>query len=292
MVEQGLKDEYIFNCFGKIRHKSEELYAITRIFHRLDDLDLEFVCQQKVRKSDGELYLVDLFFPQLSIFLEVNEAYHIEQEQANHDKFRMQQIWEITGWEAHIISTHVGIERVNKKIDAFIEILRSKKRNLQQSGQFKPWIMSPVEKAALIKKRNYLSVTFNDCLPTQADVTRLFGANHQQWMKGSFPYRKPFAVVDKMVWFPKLYQHSVWTNELSTDGQTIFERLTTRATIALTEDLAITRITFGHYKDPLGKTTYLYVGEFSYDREASTDRERVYRRVANKTDLEPFQIDP
>ena len=95
-----------------------------------------------------------------------------------------------------------------------------------------------------------------------------------------------------MVWFPKLYQHSVWTNELSTDGQSIFERLTSKANIALTEDLPITRITFGHYKDPLGKTTYLYVGEFSYDREASTDTERVYRRVATETDLKPFIIYP
>ena len=53
------KDEFIFQSFRRISNKKEELYVITRIFHLLDDLEIEFVCQQKVRKPDGEIYLVE-----------------------------------------------------------------------------------------------------------------------------------------------------------------------------------------------------------------------------------------
>ena len=87
------KEEFIFRSFRKISNKKEELYVITRIFHLLDDLEIEFVCQQKVRKPDGEIYLVDMFFPQFKIYLEVNEAYHLEETQKLFDKLAIAFFW-------------------------------------------------------------------------------------------------------------------------------------------------------------------------------------------------------
>ena len=43
------KDDYILRSFSKIKHKSWELYVITRIVHLLDDPDLEFICQQLIK---------------------------------------------------------------------------------------------------------------------------------------------------------------------------------------------------------------------------------------------------
>ena len=80
------KEEFIFQSFRRISNKKEELYVITRIFHLLNDLEIEFVCQQKVRKPDDEIYLVDIFFPQFKIYLEVNEAYHLKETQKLFDK--------------------------------------------------------------------------------------------------------------------------------------------------------------------------------------------------------------
>ncbi|MEK9696045.1 MAG: hypothetical protein VW270_09785, partial [Candidatus Poseidoniales archaeon] len=65
------KSSYFVRSLSKISHKGWELYVISRILHLLDDPDIEFVCQQQVRKSDGKRYLVDLYFPQLIMYIEV-----------------------------------------------------------------------------------------------------------------------------------------------------------------------------------------------------------------------------
>ena len=190
---------------------------------RIDDLEIEFVFQQKVRKANGKIYLVDLFFPQFELYLEVNESYHLDDNQKLYDKLRMEQIWEITGWERHVISTEASLSEINHSIQKFVSVLKAKKHNLNDSNEFKQWTASSAEKINQILERGYLSAKLNDHLPKQADVTRLFGANHEEWMKGSYPYRKPFDFMPKMVWFPKLYKHSTWTNQLSVDGKKIIE---------------------------------------------------------------------
>ena len=99
----------------------------------------------------------------------------------------------------------------------------------------------------------------NDHLPKHADVTRLFGANHKEWYKGSYPYSKPFDFIPKMVWFPKLYRHSVWTNQLTEDGSKIIEKKSSGEEIGGERSEEVNKIVFGHYKDPVGKTTYRYM---------------------------------
>ena len=37
------KDEYLLRNFSKITHKKWELFVITRILHRLNDPDIEYV---------------------------------------------------------------------------------------------------------------------------------------------------------------------------------------------------------------------------------------------------------
>ncbi|WP_413475970.1 AbaSI family restriction endonuclease [Hafnia paralvei] len=38
------KDDYILRALSKISHKRWEHYIINRIFHRLNDPELEFLC--------------------------------------------------------------------------------------------------------------------------------------------------------------------------------------------------------------------------------------------------------
>ena len=73
------KKDFILRSFRRISNKKEELYVITRIFHLLNDLEIEFVCQQKVRKPDGKIYLVDIFSLNSNFYLEVNEVHHLEE---------------------------------------------------------------------------------------------------------------------------------------------------------------------------------------------------------------------
>ena len=66
-----LKDDYILRSFSKIKHKSWELYVITRIVHLLDDPEIEFICQQLIKTSGGRRYFADLCFPSLNIYIEI-----------------------------------------------------------------------------------------------------------------------------------------------------------------------------------------------------------------------------
>ena len=69
------KDQYILRNFSKIQHKQWELYIITRIVHNLNDPEIEFVCQQLIKTSDGKRYLADLCFPSLKLYYEIDEAH-------------------------------------------------------------------------------------------------------------------------------------------------------------------------------------------------------------------------
>ena len=50
-----------------------ELYVISRIIHLLDDEEIEFICQQYVKSRSGVGYLIDLCFPQLKLYCEIDE---------------------------------------------------------------------------------------------------------------------------------------------------------------------------------------------------------------------------
>ena len=46
--DNAWKADYIVKSLSKIKYKSWELYVVSRFIHTLDDLDVEFVCQQLV----------------------------------------------------------------------------------------------------------------------------------------------------------------------------------------------------------------------------------------------------
>ena len=77
-----------------------------------------------MRKPDGEIYLVDMFFPQFKIYLEVNEAYHLEEQlliSCNGANL------EITDWERYQITTHTNLIEINRSIEKFVSVLKEKR---------------------------------------------------------------------------------------------------------------------------------------------------------------------
>ena len=68
--------------FSKIDRKGFETYVIARIWNKLDNLDIKIVSQQYV-KRENSYALLDLYFPQIKLGVEVNEAYHLSQPEAD-----------------------------------------------------------------------------------------------------------------------------------------------------------------------------------------------------------------
>ncbi len=80
--------DYILRSLSKISNKKWEHYVINRIYHRLNDPEIEFVCQQCLRKDDNKFYLADLFFPQLGLYLEIDEHHHENDQNKIRDAIR------------------------------------------------------------------------------------------------------------------------------------------------------------------------------------------------------------
>ena len=70
------KVEYLIKTFSRTKRKDYENYILNAVWQKIDCLDLRPVTQQYVKGHDNEYYLIDLYFPQINIGVEVDEAFH------------------------------------------------------------------------------------------------------------------------------------------------------------------------------------------------------------------------
>ena len=70
------KLEYVTRLFEKTNNKKIENYVITRLWHKLDNVDIKMVPQQYVSRDNSKYALTDIYFPQFGICVEVNEPAH------------------------------------------------------------------------------------------------------------------------------------------------------------------------------------------------------------------------
>ena len=67
------KKEFLLRQIAKTNKKNYENYVVTRVIHQLDDLSIKVVTQQYVTRRSGRA-LTDLYFPQIGVHVEVDEA--------------------------------------------------------------------------------------------------------------------------------------------------------------------------------------------------------------------------
>ena len=289
------KDDYILRSLAKVSNKKWEFYVISRIIHKLDDPEIEFVTQQLVRREDGKRALTDLFFPQFGLHLEVDESQHLEDRNAEADRKRAEDIQLITGHRIERISVaqrvsntkvkDLSLSIVSPKIEDFISLIRSMKLQMVAKGEFEPWNFdlkydpSRHINNGIISKRNDVVFRY------QRDALRCFGYEGGHFQRGA--WRVPDGSND-LVWFPRLYETSKWKNELSSDGLTIFERAINLDSqdgrkVALEKNIATerNRIVFAKAKSPLGYQLYRYVGTFRLNAKESSGTEVRYDQVSD-----------
>lgn len=295
------KDDYIRRSLAKISRKPWELYVISRLIHRLDDPDIEFVPQQLVRLRDDRRALTDLYFPQFDLHLEVNEGHHLGHNQAEADARRETDIVLVTDHEIHTIdvATRTGAEAapenvplnvVNARIGELIQILERRKRDAIDRGTFTPW-----DFAGRYDPRRYIATGSISryggvVVRHQRDALRCFGygfdLGHFQGGYWNVPGRERLAI-----WFPRLYEHDGWNNELVDEGRRIVERPQTdrgvqRMSELLNQDAGhANRVVFAKYKDPLGHNIFRYVGTFEINLEVSAPEQVTFNLLRDVEDL-------
>jgi hypothetical protein len=290
------KDDYILRSISKLPHKKWELFVVTRIVHAILDKasDLEFVCQQLIRRPEGRYGLTDIYFPQLQLHLEVDEPPHARASNVYADQCREKDIIDATGHSIERIKIYLcddsadtkSLAEVISDVDGFISRIFKKRQALIDSGHWEKWDFG--EKFNPDKYRNigHLDISVSPVFRTHRDALRCFGYAGGNYQRATWTVKGDDK---KVVWFPKFYKNNDWDNSISDDGQII--QMTAvgndiaRKIEASTSFKNETVVVFAHYTDALGITLYRYLGEFQQDAVQSKGLTTVLKRTSTRTVL-------
>lgn len=285
-VKLTWKTEYITKTLARTFRKNYENYVITRIWHKLNRYDIKFITQQYVSRRSGYA-LVDLYLPQLNMFIEVDEPPH----NPTIDEIREKDIIILDKgirFKRIIIAEEYGKERlvdikkVDEQCDALVLKIKRRIRALSKSKAFKPWDEKEDDPQTYIKRGQISladSVAFSRC----ADAANCFGHRYKNLQRGGVKH--PLND-DTLIWFPKLYPHGEWQNEISEDGSVIRESNIDKKKNKIEiqkrlESPRKKRIVFAHGKDKLGIQRYRFKGVFELDREETDTKQcAVWKRIA------------
>lgn len=282
------KRDYLVKTFSRTKRKDYENYILTAIWHKLDNMNLKPVSQQYVKRQNGTYALMDLYFPQLHIGVEVDEAYH--QENQKEDKLRMDDIISavnedsINDFQCLRIDATKSLEEINDNINEIVSFIQDK-----ASKTILKW-NTYEEELKQLKQQDYLTIYDDISFMDIKDIANtVFGKNAKRYQ------RSYFRVKDKMwLWCPKLSitengdTKSVaggWLNLLAEDWSYIDEShqdggiVKERSGNYMVEvESGRERAVFAKYKDNLGFNRYRFVGIFKVSG-ISPDNERFIRYI-------------
>lgn len=297
------KSEYILKQLNKSKNKIYEAYVTHRIFNALKSYDLRFSCQQYVKFENDNYALLDMYFPDLNVQVEIDEGHHNNKENIKLDGERQRSVEEtiknmnsLTRNGVLSLKNNLEIFRVKifdesklksiEKIDIDIDdvIIKIKKKidmvnpelwNFDEDYSYKKYI-----------KNKTINVSDNIQLKYITDVVNLFGGNKD----GSFckekytAYGKLYHLDDKDIffWCPKNKDEN-WDNELVNNGRIIREKKHKDHGQDKTK-----RATFFKAKDNLGNNFYRFVGVFE-GIESNDDDYNVYKKISDWLEVLPVQ---
>ena len=273
------KLEYISRQLSKAEHKKYEHYVVTRIWHLLDDLTLKFVTQQYITRPEGRA-MTDMFFPQLSIHIEVDEGFH--KKQIEWDRLRENDIINATGHEILRVDVTQKIDCINNSISDIVRKIKEKKTVIRD---FKSWDIDAEHNPQTYITKGNISINDDCSFSTIVDAVACFGKQYKKngiWKGGVKHPKEP----DKLIWFPKLYKNKTWNNSISYDENTIIEinedLIEAEKHVKKTlENPNIQRVVFARVKSPLGDIMYRFKGVYKLDTsETSISQGLIWKRIA------------
>ena len=274
------KLNYLSKTFSKIDKKGIETYVISRIWNKLDNLDIKIVCQQYVKRENGYA-LLDLYFPQINFGVEVNEPHHLNQEEE--DRMRRVEAEIAVGVTIRTIDCSVTIDEVHKQIDTVVNEINT---IITHSSNFKPWPGEDTFTSSYYRKLETLKVEDEVMLPTVETICDVFNVAVPK--RGFLRGGVVSLTDDIIVWWPNAV-HKNWANEMSANGETIVEyhkgdEREQHVQNNLSKNQK--RITFYRKRDLFGRNYYRFVGVYELDKEQSIrDNMCVWRRIATEYKL-------
>lgn len=275
------KLEYIAKQLARTKKKKYELYVITRIVHQLNRDDIEVVTQQYISRPSPEKHaLVDLYFPQLSLCVEVDEPFH--EKQIQKDISRETEIIDSTGFSFERIKITDDIHFVNNQVGQLCEKILTNIIKLEKTGQWKPWEVEAKFTIDYHYNIGYLSVQEGSSFRTSVDACNALGQNYKAVQQSWF---KLIHYPNHVVWFPKFYENKEWDNAISDDRTTIkmISKDPLKREKYYYKNLYNERkyiMAFPRVIDSLGIRLYKFAGIFVFDEETSSiETGNIFKRV-------------
>lgn len=315
-----MADDYKSKCvlkqFKKTFNKEYENYCVTRIYHLIDNDDVQMVTQQVIQTSEGNYKLADIYFPQLNIWVEIDEAHH--ENQAEEDKIRTKEmieskivrleevVREITLEEPIRIKTKdKTLKEINKDIANIVNLINEKIKKLKEQGKFIPWNPERDNPQKYIELRK-ISIKDNVQFSLSYLVSELFNKGYSKGARKLYFQTK--EGVNSFVWCPKLsldereIEKYEYFNKITFDGEEISEEPKEKnkkkkfysETFEEHEDpseniYSSSRYVFAYYRCPDGKYAYKFRGVFKLDLEQTKMQEkRIWKKISDTADLTPF----
>ncbi|GAB4093555.1 hypothetical protein GCM10028786_24820 [Flaviaesturariibacter terrae] len=233
----------------------------------LDDLTIKPVTQQYISRPGGHA-LSDLYFPQLGIHVEVDEAHH--KNSVELDSIREADIVNATGHKIYRIDASQPIESIHQQTDLIVSAIRQKKA---ETSNFRSWnIEEEFDPRTWIKKGS-IEISDQCAFKTKVQAVNCFG--HSYKAKGARPggINHPFEK-DKLIWFPKLYKNDEWDNSISPDESFIVERPLKRDPQEHIDKVfksgILKRIVFAQVESTFGDVMYRFRGLYKLDKIQSS----------------------
>lgn len=280
------KKEYLIKTLSRTKRKDYENYVIGAIWHRLNNLEIKPVSQQYVKRSDGKYALLDLYFPQLNVGIECDEAYHEKNKEP--DKIREVNLEQAlsalqTGKEFTLIRINANTDVVEfeKQINNAVEIIK----DLYEKYGFPRW---SDEKSSIQKVLEEGQLSFRENLQFSkiVDIAKCFGKNYKAMQASTF-----FIDNNTVIWCPKLAVEingnlkapsaAGWLNILSEQWDTITTLVPDdKEHLEKFRNPNLKNLVFAQSKNTLGQVMYRFLGVYVFEKSEDNNKQIIYKRVS------------
>ena len=278
------KKEYYIKQLSKTNKKNYENYVVCRIINFIDDLSLKFITQQPITMRNGKKALADLYFPQIDLHIEVDEAFH--KNQIDKDKMREADIVSATSHTIERIDVTKNIELINLRIDNIVKKIKDTIEGKKGNNTFIPWNIETEYESKTYVDKGYIDLDDKVAFKQIVDACNCFGCNYHGYQRAMA--RHPVEK-DKALWFPKLYENENWQNNITDNGKVIVEKRKAnnsefiKTYLSNPERFTRRRIVFARVKDSLGNVMYRFKGLFKVNEKKSQNEQAIiYERIKTR----------
>ncbi|MFB8425127.1 AbaSI family restriction endonuclease [Priestia megaterium] len=295
------KYEYVKKQLAKTNKKNDENYIITRIWHLLNDYDIKINTQQFVIRSDNnqriKYGLIDLYFPQFKLAIEIDEAHHKNVVNQSLDQIRKNDIVNALDCEFIQIDATQPLEEIHNEIDQVVQ----KINQLKSEIDFVPWDIDKEYNPTTYIEQGYIDADDNISLKTVADCCNVFGAGYNNgYQQSGAPHKfEEDTDIKRLHFFP----NKEWNNKLLNNEDVFTEYSTDQLK---NEDYFNKRMfkynqktaLFAYSKTSTGNFEAVFKGLYALNREESRSKGVLtYNRISKimptyypTGDIQPVRI--